>query len=1060
VYDVFLSYHWRDHQEVEKVARALKDRGLKPFLDRWYLVPGKSWTVTLEKILGECRAVAVFLGPNGMGRWQQREKELALDRQIKDPDFLVIPVLLSGSGDPPLGFLALNSWVDLRNDGALEGIEALIQAVRNQAPGENLKEAAARIVVTICPYRGLRPFREEDESFFCGRENLTERLAEAAARNTVIAVVGASGSGKSSVVRAGLVPRLRRGANGCVWDIATILPQDRPFYSLAACFLPLLGPEKSEIDRLLETEKLANALANGTVKLRSVVDDALKTQPGTDRMMLVVDQWEELYTLCRDEAIRHAFIDQLLEATASSRFAIVLTLRGDFYGHTISERHLSDRLQDAIVNIGPMTREELRRAIVQPAAKVALRFEEGLVERILSEVGDGPGSLPLLEFLLTELWENRRANTLLHDAYDAIGGVRQAIAKRAERAFDRLGTVEKEAAHWALIQLVRPGEGTDDTRRRAVLEELDPTARVVIEKLTAERLLVIARDSVGREVVELGHEALTREWSRLREWVDADREILRVLERLKEEATAWDDAGKPVDLLLPSGRRLAEAEEAVRMRAQVAGSLVRDYVHASTAAEQTRQAALERSRRRLRRGAQAFSVVLVLITGFAVWQWLEASKERDSASAHLRLARDTSQTFVSLITKDLENRLPEGTVRIFLDAGKDLFDRLSSSDLSRDPAFQVARARILSEFGDAYRRAGELDKAAASFEDSLEIFRGLAENDLSGGVGPRGMAEQIDNIANIHLQEGYLQKALEEFNKAFAKRKELALHEPESATSRRDLAWSYYNLGEALLPQDKPAEALESQKLALANIQRAIELAPKDADLQRRLSLIYVSLGTVYHAMERNKERLESNLKSLDTRRRLVEAEPNNVEWQMLLSWAYIWVGSSYEDYKNCTDALSNYQEALTLSGRLARDDPGNRLAQYDLAIAHHYVGNILKAEGNLEEALKHYTDAYEIRDDLVRLDGKNSRWRKDLALSLESLGDLADMEKRHEEALRHYADGCKAMQDLAALDQANRVWAGHLSRICGKAAGVRQAGNDSDAVSGLVLRDCDSVKR
>jgi hypothetical protein len=288
VYDLFLSYHWRDHEPVEALAHALQQRGVKPFLDRWYLVPGRSWVDVLEGALHECKAAAIFVGPHGLGPWQQREKGLSLDRQAKDPSFAVIPVLLPGA-DPALGFLSLNTWVDLRNSRSPDRLEILIRAARGEVPGHDLRESVASAMGSICPYRGLRPFREEDEPFFCGRESFTGKLVDAMHRRRVIAVVGASGSGKSSVVRAGLMPELRHGKDSHVWDMLAMLPQDRPLHSLAACFLPLIDPELSEVDRLRETEKLGEALRAGEIKLRTVIDRALAKQPGTDRLLLVVD---------------------------------------------------------------------------------------------------------------------------------------------------------------------------------------------------------------------------------------------------------------------------------------------------------------------------------------------------------------------------------------------------------------------------------------------------------------------------------------------------------------------------------------------------------------------------------------------------------------------------------------------------------------------------------------------------------------------------------------------------------------------------------------------------
>jgi hypothetical protein len=177
-YDVFISYNWQDHTAVEFIARRLREHGLTVFLDRWYLVPGRAWPQALEDALHACRAVAVCLGSSGMGPWQQREHDLALDRQARNPTFPVIPVLLP-SADPPLGFLGLNTWVDLRArlDDPLS-LAVLVAAVRGEAPGPGLQERLAATLATICPYRGLRPFREEDTPYFFGREAFTGRLVE------------------------------------------------------------------------------------------------------------------------------------------------------------------------------------------------------------------------------------------------------------------------------------------------------------------------------------------------------------------------------------------------------------------------------------------------------------------------------------------------------------------------------------------------------------------------------------------------------------------------------------------------------------------------------------------------------------------------------------------------------------------------------------------------------------------------------------------------------------------------------------------------------------------
>lgn len=293
-FDVFFSYSTRDHAAVERIARDLTGYGIRIFLDRWYLTPGQPWPQALEQTISACSAVAVFIGGEGLGPWQQRERDLALDRQGREPGFPVIPVLLTRA-DPALGFLKLNTWVDLSAGVSdPEALAILSAAIRREPPGPLARQRSEAILAAVCPYRGLQAFREEDEPFFFGRTAFAETLTAAILRQPLIAVVGASGSGKSSVVRAGLIPRLRRGAGNLVWDAVTLVPTDRPLLSLSAALLPLLEPDFSEVKRLAEVADLASLLQAGSIDLRDVAARVLVKQPGTDRLLVFVDQWRRL----------------------------------------------------------------------------------------------------------------------------------------------------------------------------------------------------------------------------------------------------------------------------------------------------------------------------------------------------------------------------------------------------------------------------------------------------------------------------------------------------------------------------------------------------------------------------------------------------------------------------------------------------------------------------------------------------------------------------------------------------------------------------------------------
>jgi hypothetical protein len=270
-YDLFLSYNSVDHRIVEEFAHKLADAGLKRlFLDRWNLIIGAPWRPILEKALGSSKAVAIFVGSGEMGSWQHREVDVALDLQARSPNLPVIPVLLPGC-EPPLGFLRQLTWVDLRTQTFDRGITILAKAARGEPPGPEIQKDSDFVRASICPYRGLLHFREEDAQFFFGREAAIDKLVDSVQRRPFVAVVGASGSGKSSVVRAGLVPRLRSDRR-TAWETVILVPTDRPLKALAVALVPLLEPTMGEVDRLAEAAKLAEHLRSETISLYDIIE--------------------------------------------------------------------------------------------------------------------------------------------------------------------------------------------------------------------------------------------------------------------------------------------------------------------------------------------------------------------------------------------------------------------------------------------------------------------------------------------------------------------------------------------------------------------------------------------------------------------------------------------------------------------------------------------------------------------------------------------------------------------------------------------------------------------
>ncbi|MBD0256824.1 MAG: toll/interleukin-1 receptor domain-containing protein, partial [Cytophagales bacterium] len=593
-YDVFISYNSLDHQTVQRIVQQLSERGIAAFLDRWYLPAGIPWPQQLENVMKTCRAVAIFLGPNGMGRWQKPEMNLALNRQSNQNDFPVIPVLLPGA-DPVLGFLALQTWVDLRQGVDEFSVDLLTAAIQGKPPGSDVQLRMDRAMSNICPYRGLRFFREEDAPFFFGRDAFTGRLRDAVVKHALIVVVGASGSGKSSVVRAGLLPHLRKPGTDRTWDVGTMVPGDRPLQNMAAVFAPLLEPGLTEAFLFEEISKWTELLESGKAHLSDLVERALQKQQGTNRFLLVVDQWEELYAPSQNERLRQKFFDEILTATSATNLSVILTVRGDFYHHLINDRSFADQLVDgAVVPISRMTSKELAQIIELPANKVGLQFQPGLVGRILDQVQERPESLSLLEFMLEELWKKRQGQWLTHEAYEQLGELEGAIANHAKDVIATLSRQQREIAKRIFLQLVRPGgEGSAanaeleiiTVRRRIAFDELPEESREVVQGLAKAHLIVTGRsEATGKEVIDLVHEALIREWSSLKDWIKEDHEFLLWRETLRTlmNISAADENGRST---LLRGNLLQEAKTWLQNREKELNPREKEYIRRSARAE-------------------------------------------------------------------------------------------------------------------------------------------------------------------------------------------------------------------------------------------------------------------------------------------------------------------------------------------------------------------------------------------------------------------------------------------------------------------------------------------
>ena len=467
----------------------------------------------------------------------------------------------------------------------------------------------------ICPYRGLAPFDAAHAEYFFGRERLVAELVARLVGSTLLAVVGPSGSGKSSAVRAGLLPAL---ADGVVpgsegWRQAVMRPGERPLAELSRA-LARAVPEAGD-------EGAAPWIA-----------DALERLPDGERLVLLIDQFEEAFVACRDQAEREAFFDALVEGAGDpdERLVIVLAIRGDFYARCAEHAELSTLVSANQILVGPMRRDELRRAIELPARRAGLRVEPRLVSALVGDVASEPGGLPLLSAALVELWQRREGRTLRYEVYERSGGVSGAVARLAEDAYQRLSPAERLRARPMLLRLA----GAEDeqaegfVRRRVPLDELeldrDEGAARALAVLTESRLL-----TVDEGAAEVAHEALLREWPRLRDWLAEDAEGRHLHQHLIGAAGEWRDSGRdPAELY--RGARLASALDWAASHDPELNQLERSFLEESRAAGE-RQA--ERQRRTNRRLRTLLAGVGVLLAAAVVAGVIALSERQGARSA-------------------------------------------------------------------------------------------------------------------------------------------------------------------------------------------------------------------------------------------------------------------------------------------------------------------------------------------------------------------------------------------------------------------------------------------
>lgn len=906
---VFLSHAGADIESAKELRRLLGGQpGIQVWLDAEQLKPGDLWQAKIEEALQQASAFLVYVGRGGVQGYVDFEVRVALDRSIKDKSFRLIPVLGPGANPdllPP--FLKQYQWQDLR-EGLREGsdLRDLVAILKG-------KEVKSLEVVLPSPFLGLKPFEEGDSVLFYGRDKETRQLLDRLRADNFLAVVGDSGSGKSSLVRAGLLPALRRGRfhDGTSWigswRMATVRPGGDPFSELAEA-LPDLG-EMEETERLRFVDEAKRLLADGNGGLRSAIAALV---PEGSHVLLVVDQFEELFTLSRDMKERNRFVDCLL-GSASSKGArpvhVVITLRADFYSHCFQHPALPKRIANNQFPVGRMDREQMREVIEKPLSYVRAKAEPGLVDALLDEAGDEPGNLPLLAHALLELWERSDRKTLTHRAYEDIGRLSGALGNYAEGVYlsGLPETADRDLTRRIFLALTQVGEGAPDTRRRqrktdllALGDDDEATARL-LTVLSKSRLISVSgrvspEPESTDEWVEVAHEALIRKWERLKKWIDEGRESLRLERWILQAAEEWEARGRDPTLLLRA--RPAEVEKWFKENRAHLAARILDFVVASFAARKK-----ESRRRSLLRFALA---ALALGTSAAfIWGYL-SRRQATTSYRNFQLADQVVQQMLTIVDSEEMDDIPQvGALRAeLLDKAGLVYKEFQARE-SNDPRLRMQNALATRRLADIYRQLKQNKEAESAYQLAIARFSKLAE----------------------------------EF--------------PQDSLYQQELANCYNWLGESLRDHDRPA-AKRAYDQALVLQESLVAKFPRQAQCQRDLARTANNRGIVLAALGSTEPALRDFERAIESYQALRDSDRSQTfrnDCTQGLAWSYNNLGKLLDAQGRRENAQANYQRAIDLAQELSSREPGQRQYQRELATYYNNLANLHYQAGQLQQA-------------------------------------------------------------------------------------------------------------
>jgi tetratricopeptide (TPR) repeat protein len=1107
---VFISHSSRDAQQAQDLFAWLKSQGFeRGFLDidtDHGIPPGAKWEQTLYEELERAQAVILLLTRN----WFDSKWCFAEFAQARSRGKAIFPVIVSPDGDQYVGDDLQK--VDLTKDRQT-GLERLSNRLTEVAL---LSQSGFDFPPGRAPYPGFLAFDEDDAAIYFGRDDDVRRLIQRLDSRRIeggrrfVVVLGESGTGKSSLLRAGLVPRVKRAKRE--WIVLPVFrPEHDPFAGLAACLRDAGISVTADELALADPEDLARRIGERHEAHRAGI-------------LIAIDQMEELFTRApgsRSEQFL-GFLSKLLGPGLP--FVAAATLRSDHLGELQAAPGLATEFEE--FSLRPLPIERMGEIVRGPARIAGLEVEESLVARIMQDART-TDALPLVAFALRRLYDQFGADgklqlveyESLRDAVAGLSPLETVVRDTAARVIDDIRPSEDElkVLREAFIPgLVKVNDEGGFVRQAANWDSLPQRGQRLITALAGSqaRLLVVRERDGGREV-EVAHEALFRVWPLLVGWLQEEKEFLIGHNRLERALADWRMLPKAdCDRGLISGIMLDRARQWLIEHPGRFSDEEARYIRSSDAAEKKqlaedeeqrraleaaklRQAEIERDSakrltRRTRLAAAVLGVVALVAVGAGVYAFraehraaveaerataeaaranseadrataeaARATAEADKAKRNFEIAKSTVDKVIFDVVVGLRDvvgiRLQD--MRTILGWVDDAMNNLAKASPD-DTGVLRSREVMLHQFGDTYLVAGDTGQAVAIYEQALEIARKLAATDSTNTLWTRDLSVSLERVGNGRVAAGDRPGALAAYEESKAIRGKLAATDEKNEEWQRDISVGEQKIGDLRLDSGDIPGARAAFEQDLAITRRLANASPDNLNAQRDLSVSLEKVGNVRQSAGDSAGALAAYQESYEIRRRLAAANQANAMWRRDLSVSLEKIGNLKLSAGDNAGALAAYQDSLDIRRRVVASDQGNTEWQRDISVSLEKIGDIKFDAGDIAGAREAYDEDLAISENLAHTDEGNAGWQRDLSISLEKIGNVKEAEGDTQGALSAYEDSLRIRRRLAEADQGNGQWQRSLSVALEKVGNIRLNAGDRDGATAAYAEGLDIRRR